>query len=872
MSQATVTLALNASQFEAALKQATSKIDGFATKVGGAFSSSIISRLSGIAVGVVGVGAAFNTLQRSLSSGVALNSQLEQTKNSVATLLNQFDGNRFGGFNSRMAEAEKLLESLRKKGMYAEATFANLTNTFQMTSGSMFSAGIKDGENQIDLIVGVSQALAALGGDQANLASELNALTTGNVSQWHKVAKSIGLTGSEIKKLSADGTLYTTLMSKLGPILVDAEQGMDTFSSQTTILQENLDNLKTKLAEPLFEALKEGLKELNAQFKNNDFADALKDASRSLARLAKEGMGMLASVMEIMPAIIKFAGVIKNLLIPALLTLAASKVLASTKAQALNNTMMTLGSGGITSATRAWKTFQYNLIFTPTITGKVIQSFKLMFVSLKAGFTSIAATGKAAFTALATAAKVAAASIQAALLLVTFAFEKAMSWANAKNNTTDEQMDIGKESGKQFKANMERVSTIGSETEKDDFLKDLEDQRKAVIKKIADVATSDRSEENQNVLIEEYNRQLKAIDAVENSLGKVSAEKMRQNLLTREAAELAAKEKAAVEKLRETVKEAREGLSGAIEQDRFSNLGDGEDKLDRAKAQKADLFKQAFGTSYNLKSGVDETQELENQLKDLQGKFDQGTATQSDTEQLLKLISVKERLLDVNRQIEEEGKRQAEKEKELAAKRVENEANILALKYQAQGDDKGAQKAEEEQKRNKIFEEQKSLGYTPEQAMANANQLVDLEKAINELPKQQQRADNELDIEIKKAKASGDTEKAQSLEDEKKRKSLIKDQKSMGYNDTEASQNAEQIIALDKLLEKNTEKKDASPLAASSTMSVGGGGYSVGMGTGLLDENKKQTRLLETIAKAISSNKPSHKPQIHRVNLWESNS
>jgi hypothetical protein len=156
--------------------------------------------------------------------------------------------------------------------------------------------------------------------------------------------------------------------------------------------------------------------------------------------------------------------------------------------------------------------------------------------------------------------------------------------------------------------------------------------------------------------------------------------------------------------------------------------------------------------------------------------------------------------------------------------------------------------------------------------MQNANQQVALDKALAELPKANQRSENERDIQIKVAKVKGDSKKVTELEDNKKREKLVKEQKDMGYGDKEAKQNADKIMSLDKILEQRQNDKKG-PLAVSSTMSVGGGGVSVGVGGGLLDENKKQTRLLQQIANAIANPRmPSRSTSMQPINPWESNS
>jgi hypothetical protein len=776
--------------------------------------------------------------------------------------LNQFDGSRFSDFNARMTEADNILKSLREKGMYAEATFADLASTLQLTAGGMFTAGIKDGQKQVDMIVAVSQALAALGGDQQNLASELRALTTGNVDGFHRVAKAIGMTGEQLRKAQADGKLFEMVMSKMSPILADAEQGMGTFQSQVTILQETLDTLKTDLAEPMFEALKAGLQQVNASFKGDEFKEGLKGAASEIGKMTAAAMSMAAGLLQALPTIINIASSLTSLLVPALVAVGFAKISASAKTQALNTSLMTLGKTGIASATMAWKTFQYNLLFMPTVTGKVTQSFRLMFASISTGMKGMAASAMAGFKAMAASGMAAAIAIQGALALVTAAFSAAMSWANEKNQTTDEQQSIMKDGSKQFKANANRVKNVSSEKERGEISADLETQREAIREKINDVSSRDISDENKNTLIEQYQRELQAVDMIQKSLGKVTAERMRQNLLAQEAATQAEKDAAAREAMREKVKEAGDDLAESKKKSDFNAMSPQE--------QRASLFKGVMGGAFPEKHT---NEELDSQIGSLQSKFDNNTATAAESERLLNLISVKIELLNVDKDIAAENEKAAkEKQKNLEAQK-QAAIELAALEAEAKGDTKGKEKAERNQKYGDLFKEQKSMGYNDQDAEKNANNILKLQDKIKQNSQAKDRSSFESEMKIKEAKASGNTAEADRLEKEKKKSSLVAEQKAMGYGDKEANANADKMLLYEDAIKAQSEmkngKKDSSPLAASSTMAVGGGGVSVGMGTGLLDETRKQTNLLQQIANSLKGG-PTGNGTPAKVSAWQS--
>jgi hypothetical protein len=243
-----------------------------------------------------------------INEGLELNSTLEQTQISVAALLGQFRGNEFGSFNERMRESGKILEMLRHRGKMAEASYRDLVDAYQMTAGSFFSAGINSASQQIDMIVLISQALGALGGDQKQLASELNQILSGNINQFNRTARAINLTNDEVKAAAESNNLFGLVTGRLRGIAEDAAEGLGTMQSQIVFLQENIDQLKQQLAQPIFEPFKDSLSDMNDMLASPEALAGVRITGNVLAELYQN----LKNIVDQVDSLLSRAGGLKK--------------------------------------------------------------------------------------------------------------------------------------------------------------------------------------------------------------------------------------------------------------------------------------------------------------------------------------------------------------------------------------------------------------------------------------------------------------------------------------------------------------------------------------------------------------------------------
>jgi len=908
---AQATLSLYSTPFESALAQAGSKLDAFGAKMASAFGSNVTAKIAAVTAGVFGVTSALSVMQGALSGGVQLNSSLEQTRLALATLLGQFEGDRFGDFNSRAREAGNILELLREKGRYAEATFANLADTLQMTAGTFFSEGIKGAEQQADMIVAVSQALAAYGGDQASLTSEVTSLLRGQVRAWDRVARGAGITAEELKKAKDEGQLFQYVMGKLSPVIADAEQGMGTFASVVTMNREELDNLRTQLAAPMFEGLKEGLQSVNESLSSEEFANSIKEISYQLALVVDAGVKMVASLIRSLPALIEMGKAASMVVIPALTVLIASKVAAGAAATAMAGrvgaslaTMKVSFASAVAKIRYSLTELQYNMVFATGMTGKMSAAFTLMGANIATSMKAMAASVKASFMGMLRSGQLAAIGIQAALAAATAGFMAAMNYVAKINQRIDETNDMGEGmqddarkgmAARGFTVNkggqLERSGTgVTTDSERNDAMDEFRKQREELERerqKFATEAYSPRSvmREAGDMTPDKDGRvgYTKMVDYGEEDQMKLDAMDARIANLKRQEDALAnltdvqLSENAAVkERIR-------------LEQERAQYLAELPSKITEAQKSLEEAQKQAAWKDMSPEqqrdkllgdSGAANSADVDRQIAELDAANKAGTATDEQREKLLMLLQTKEQLLSIEKAIAIETERNAKREADLAAqrqKREEDHQKQLAIKQAiASGDNETADKMREEQRKQQIQDELQRMGFDPDKAGAMAQQSVDADRAIQEAQKAEQRQRNEQDIAAAVARATGDDQKADEIEKQQRRDDIIKQQKEMGYSDEEANKNADTLLAseeaqrLERALDENA--KNAGPLAASSMMSVGGGGISVGGGIDpMIEENRRHTRLLEIIATNTKATQGRDKSGSAKPNTWENN-
>lgn len=157
-----------------------------------------------LVAGLASVPAAF---ERAVQRGVEFNATLQTAELGIAAILKQFDDvGRFKTFDDAMAASASAIELLKQKAKESPATFQELVGAFQGTAGAMAAANIPL-QDQVNLIVNMSQALSGLGIHSSQILQETRALITGNINANAAAAKILGITAADITAAKAQGEL-----------------------------------------------------------------------------------------------------------------------------------------------------------------------------------------------------------------------------------------------------------------------------------------------------------------------------------------------------------------------------------------------------------------------------------------------------------------------------------------------------------------------------------------------------------------------------------------------------------------------------------------------------------------------------------------
>lgn len=236
--------------------------------------------------------AGFQTLMKTtIIDGVKFNATLEQAAFGIASVLKTFDPAKYKTFGAAVAESTGLIDQLRKKALETPATFEELLAGFQGAAGAMSAANIPL-KKQVDLVVNMSQAMAALGVSTQELRQETTALLMGNIDRNARVAKTLGITSEDIAGAKARGELYEFLTGKLSAF---AEAGRLAQNS-ISVLESNLKDAVTQNAAVATKDLAEAYRGLLQSMTALAQSDGFKNVVLFLSTMAETGLKTVTQV------------------------------------------------------------------------------------------------------------------------------------------------------------------------------------------------------------------------------------------------------------------------------------------------------------------------------------------------------------------------------------------------------------------------------------------------------------------------------------------------------------------------------------------------------------------------------------------------
>ncbi len=158
--------------------------------------------------------------------------------------------------NLALGIAREQTAKLRQDSLKTVATFGELLETFQVSVGPGLAAGLNLDEVR-QLTVDISQAAAALGVPQNQLAEEVRSLLSGTIqARTTRIATALGISNEDVRRLKETGELFNFLEEEFSGFAESAQrQARETFSGISTLIKGIVQEVLGNAARPLFKEL-----------------------------------------------------------------------------------------------------------------------------------------------------------------------------------------------------------------------------------------------------------------------------------------------------------------------------------------------------------------------------------------------------------------------------------------------------------------------------------------------------------------------------------------------------------------------------------------------------------------------------------------
>lgn len=209
------------------------------------------------------LGSVYSNFANIIRTGIQFNATLETAELGLAAILRSFDASeRARPFEASLTRSKETINELMVLARQVPATFTELLQGLQTGMGPMFSVGIKNTKEQLQVIAAFGHTMSSLGIPAWQMPQELRGLLSGDTSRISRVNQIIGLTKEEIDKATAAGTTYGLVMDKLSTFSEAGARSQQTFATQISNLRDNFEQLAAVGMQDLFKLITGAVKEL----------------------------------------------------------------------------------------------------------------------------------------------------------------------------------------------------------------------------------------------------------------------------------------------------------------------------------------------------------------------------------------------------------------------------------------------------------------------------------------------------------------------------------------------------------------------------------------------------------------------------------
>lgn len=231
-------------------------------------------------------------LREGITAGVEFDRQMESLGIGLASSLRQSLPEDFGNFNAGLRGAGDLLDFVRQKALDLNLSTIDLGHNLQINMLALAEGGIKDLNAQVETTGLLMQAAASKGVTGFQAVRDIVDILQGRAERVI-LSKELGITNEDIKQAREAGQLAEYLAGKLGAYREAATAAGQSFDGLKQRLDNLLQSVEGQVAAPVFDALKEGLRELDALLERPEVVDGLRSIGFEVSHLVGLGSGLL---------------------------------------------------------------------------------------------------------------------------------------------------------------------------------------------------------------------------------------------------------------------------------------------------------------------------------------------------------------------------------------------------------------------------------------------------------------------------------------------------------------------------------------------------------------------------------------------------
>ena len=275
-----------AEQVQAKLHALTGDADEFIATLKAGASLELGVKL---AEGILELGAAF---KEAVAEGVEYNKEIETSTLGIAAALRSIQPEKYLDFNAAREQASANLDLIREEANTLGLDFRSLEGAYSASLSSLIHGGVTDVGQQLELVSTLIAAAASKGVSGTRQLVDVIDILNGRADKI-VLARELGLESEALKAAAANGTLYAEIIGKIGGYQEGLQAQSDTLGAIEQRTRNLVQQLEGGATVPVFDAIKDGLRELDEELAKPDVLNALRGIGYEVGEVVRTGTGLL---------------------------------------------------------------------------------------------------------------------------------------------------------------------------------------------------------------------------------------------------------------------------------------------------------------------------------------------------------------------------------------------------------------------------------------------------------------------------------------------------------------------------------------------------------------------------------------------------